>query len=150
VFDGIGGDYIKRGFSLLRRGGTFVGYANPLSLSRMFRFLGQVILLNWLPNGRLAKYYGTGISRFNRRPFLEDWATLFKLLDDGRIKPVIEKAFPILEAAQANTLLESGQVIGNIVLLAPELLEDHARRSRGGWRAEASLRGSARQLPDPP
>ncbi len=29
---------------------------------------------------------------------------------------------PIREAAQANALLESGQVIGNIVLVAPELL----------------------------
>jgi hypothetical protein len=27
-----------------------------------------------------------------------------------------------MEAAQANTLLESGQVVGNIVLVAPELL----------------------------
>jgi len=122
VFDGIGGDYIKRGFSLLRRGGTFVGYANPLSLSRTLRFLGRVILFNLLPNGRSAKYYGTGSSRLKRRPFLEDWATLFKLLEEGKIKPVIMKKFPILEAAQANGLLESGQVIGNIVLLAPELL----------------------------
>jgi NADPH:quinone reductase-like Zn-dependent oxidoreductase len=122
VFDGIGGDYIKRGFSLLRRGGTYLGYANPLSVSRTFRFLGQVILFNLLPNGRSAKYYGTGISRFNRRPFLEDWATLFKLLEEGKIKPVIMEKFPILEAAQANELLESGQVTGNIVLLAPELL----------------------------
>jgi hypothetical protein len=29
VFDGIGGDYTRRGFSLLRRGGVYVGYANP-------------------------------------------------------------------------------------------------------------------------
>jgi NADPH:quinone reductase-like Zn-dependent oxidoreductase len=122
VFDGIGGDYIQRGFSLLRLGGTYVGYANPLSLSRMFRFLGQVIRFNILPNGRSARYYGTGISRFNRGPFLEDWATLFKLLEEGKIKPLIAKTFPILEAAQANALLESGQVVGNIVLLAPELL----------------------------
>ncbi len=122
VFDGIGGDYIKHSFSLLRRGGTYVGYANPLSLSRTFRFLGQVILLNLLPNARSAKYYGTGSSRFNRRPFLEDWAALFKLLEEGKIKPVIMEKLPILEAAQANRLLESGQVIGNIVLLAPELL----------------------------
>jgi NADPH:quinone reductase-like Zn-dependent oxidoreductase len=122
VFDGIGGDYIKRGFSLLRRGGTFVGYANPSSLSRMLYLLGQVILFNLLPNGKSAKYYGTGSSRLDRRPFLEDWATLFKLLEEGKIKPVIMKKFPILEAAKANELLESGQVIGNIVLLAPELL----------------------------
>jgi NADPH:quinone reductase-like Zn-dependent oxidoreductase len=122
VFDGIGGDYIKRSFSLLRRGGTYVGYGNPLSVSRTFRFLGQVILLNLLPNGRSAKYYGTGISRFFRRPFLEDWATLFKLLEEGKIKPVIMTKLPILEAAQANAVLENGQVIGNVVLLAPELL----------------------------
>jgi len=56
------------------------------------------------------------------RPFLEDWATLFKLLEKGKIDPVIAARFPILEAGKANALLESGQVVGNIVLLAPELL----------------------------
>jgi NADPH:quinone reductase-like Zn-dependent oxidoreductase len=44
------------------------------------------------------------------------------MLEEGRIKPVITKKVPILEAARANELLESGQVIGNIVLLSPELL----------------------------
>jgi NADPH:quinone reductase-like Zn-dependent oxidoreductase len=122
VFDGMGGDYVGRGFSVLRRGGTYVGYANPLSLSRMMRYLGQVILLNLLPNGKSAKFYGTGASRLNIRPFLEDWAVLFKLLGERKILPIIHRKFPILEAAQANALLESGQVIGNVVLVAPEWL----------------------------
>jgi NADPH:quinone reductase-like Zn-dependent oxidoreductase len=122
VFDGMGGDYFERGFSVLRRGGTLVGYGNPQGLARMLRLLGQVVLLTLLPNGRSAKYYGTGASRLNRRPFLEDWAALFTLLEEGKIRPVIMKRFPLLEAAKANALLESGQVIGNIVLLAPELL----------------------------
>ncbi len=122
VFDGIGGDYFSNGFSLLRRGGTYVGYGNPLSVSRTLKFLGQLILFNLLPNGRSAKSYGTGLSLFNRRPFMEDWATLFKLLEEGKIKPVVMNKFPILDACQANVLLESGQVIGNIVLVAPELL----------------------------
>jgi NADPH:quinone reductase-like Zn-dependent oxidoreductase len=122
VFDGIGGDYITRGFSLLRRGGTYVGYANPLSLSRTLRYMGRVLLFNMLPNGKSAKYYGTGASRLNMRPFLEDWAVLFKLLGEGKIRPIIHKKYPILEAAQANALLESRQVIGNIVLVAPDLL----------------------------
>jgi NADPH:quinone reductase-like Zn-dependent oxidoreductase len=122
VFDGMGGDYFKRGYSVLRRGGTLVGYGNPLSVSRMLKHLGQVVLFNLLPDGKSARYYGTGASRLNRRPFLEDWATLFKLLEEGKIKPIIAAKFPILEAAQANELLESGRVIGNIVLLAPELL----------------------------
>jgi NADPH:quinone reductase-like Zn-dependent oxidoreductase len=107
---------------VLRHGGTLVGYGNPLSFSRMLRLLGQTILFSVLPNGKSAKYYGTGASRLNRRPFLEDWAALFRLLEEGKIKPVIAARFPILEAAKANALLESGQVIGNIVLLAPDLL----------------------------
>ena len=52
----------------------------------------------------------------------EDWAILFDLLEEGKIEPIIAAKFPILEAAKANALLESGQVIGNVVLLAPELL----------------------------
>ena len=75
-----------------------------------------------LPDGKKAKYYSTGISRINWRMFLEDWATLFRLLEEGKIKPVIAEKYPILEAGKANTLLESGRVIGNVVLLAPELL----------------------------
>jgi len=122
VFDGMGGDYFKRGYSVLRRGGTLVGYGNPLSISRTLKHLGQVVLFNLLPNGKSARYYGTGASRLNRRPFLEDWATLFNLLEEGKIKPIIAAKFPILEAAQANELLESGRVIGNVILLAPELL----------------------------
>ena len=122
VFDGMDGDYFKRGYSVLRRGGTFVGYGNPLSVSHMLKLLGQGALFILLPDGKSAKSYGTGLYRFNRRPFLEDWATLFKLLEAGKIKPIIAAKFPILEAAKANELLENGSVIGNVVLQAPELL----------------------------
>jgi NADPH:quinone reductase-like Zn-dependent oxidoreductase len=124
VFDGMGGEYLARGFPLLKRGGIWVGYANPHSLSGMFRLFGCLIWLNLLPNGRRVMLYGTGASLFNRRPFLQDWAVLFKMLTEGKIKPVIAAQFPILEAAKANTLLESGQVVGNIVLLSPELLQE--------------------------
>jgi len=117
VFDGIGGDYIQRSFPLLKRGGTYVGYANPLNFPRMIRFLSRVALYHLLPNGRSAKYYGTGSSRLNRQPFLEDWAILFGLLTEGKINPIIAGTYPLTEAAQANQLLESGKVIGNIVLV---------------------------------
>jgi NADPH:quinone reductase-like Zn-dependent oxidoreductase len=122
VFDGMGGDYLPRGFGLLKRGGVWVGYANPRSLLGMLRLLGRIIWLNLLPNGRAVKLYGTGASFLDRRPFLEDWATLFNLLGERKINPIIAARFPILEAAQANALLEGGQVTGNIVLLAPDLL----------------------------
>ena len=122
VIDGMVWGYLDRGFSLLRRGGTWVQYGNPLSNSGLLRLLGKLIIFNLLPNGRSLKVYGTSTSLFGRRPFLEDWAKLFQLLEEGKIKPVIMKKFPILEAAQANALLESGQVVGNTVLVAPEFL----------------------------
>ncbi len=122
VFDGMVWGYLDRGFSLLRRGGIWVQYGNPLSFSGLLRLLGKLVLLNMLPNGRSLKLYGTTTSKFGRGRYLDDWATLFRLLEEGKIKPVITEKFPILEAAQANALLESGQVIGSVVLVAPELL----------------------------
>jgi NADPH:quinone reductase-like Zn-dependent oxidoreductase len=122
IFDGMSGDYFRRSYSLLRRGGVLVGYGNPLSTSGMLKFLADIVLFSLWPDGRSARSYSTGLSRFNWRPFLEDWNKLFKLLEEGKIDPVIAARFPILEASKANALLESGQVVGNIVLLAPELV----------------------------
>jgi len=130
VFDGMSGDYIKRGLAVLRRDGTLVSYGEPTGLPALFRMLRTLITVNLLPNGKSFKLYGTSsYFLFDKRPFLEDWALLFKLLEEGKIKPVIAKKFPLLEAAQANALLESGQIVGNVVLAAPELLQDF--RSHG-------------------
>ncbi|MFX1520999.1 MAG: medium chain dehydrogenase/reductase family protein [Promethearchaeota archaeon] len=120
VFNGMGDDYIGRGLSILRRGGMLVQYGAPESFSRFLLLLVKFALFNLLPNGKAIKGYGT--HRVDHRLLMEDWEKLFKLLEEGKIKPIIAKKFPILEAAKANELLESGQVIGNIVLLAPELL----------------------------
>ncbi|MGA2570067.1 MAG: zinc-binding dehydrogenase [Terracidiphilus sp.] len=122
IIDGMGGDYISRAFPLLRRGGVFVEYSNPGSFRGMLRLLRTVLVLNLLPNGRKIKAYGAGAVLFNRKPFLEDWAILFRLLEEGKIRPVISGEFPLLDAAKANALFESGQVVGNLVLAAPELL----------------------------
>lgn len=132
VFDGMVWGYLDRGFSLLRRGGTWVQYGNPLSFSGLLRLLARLVMLNVLPDGRSLKLYGTTTSKFGRGRYLEDWATLFRLLEERKIEPVIMKKFPILEAAQANALLESGEVIGNLVLVAPELLEEAGDENVGG------------------
>ena len=116
-------DYVRSGLSLLRRGGTLVSFGEPDSFPELFRVLGTLIAVNLLPNGKTIKLYGTSTYFLgDKKPYLEDWRALFKLLEAGQIKPIIEKKFPILEAAQANALLESGQVTGNLVLVAAELL----------------------------
>lgn len=124
VFDGIGGDYVERAFPLLRRGGVLVEYGNPLSMRGLLRTLAKALVLDLLPNGRAVKPYGaSALLPFNRKPFLEDWAVLFRLLQEGKIRPVISGKFLLLDAARANSLLETGQVVGNVVLVAPELRE---------------------------
>jgi NADPH:quinone reductase-like Zn-dependent oxidoreductase len=120
VFNGMGEEYLGRGLVVLRRGGTLVHYGAPQSFSGFLLLMAEFILYNLLPNRKAIKGYGT--HRVDIRLLKEDWVTLFKLLEEGQIKPIIAEKFPILEAAKANELLESGQVTGNVVLLAPELL----------------------------
>jgi NADPH:quinone reductase-like Zn-dependent oxidoreductase len=103
-----------------KRGGPLVHYGGPQSFSRFLLLLARFVLLNLLPNGKAIKGYGT--NRVDIRLLKEDWLVLFKLLEADRIKPIIGGRFPILEAARASALLESGQVTGNVVLLAPQLL----------------------------
>ena len=120
VFNGMGEEYFERGLAALRRGGVLVHYGGPQSFSRFLLLMAKFILYNVLPNGKAIKGYGT--HRVDSGLLKEDWAELFKLLEEGHIRPSIAARFPILEAARANELLESGQVTGNVVLLAPELL----------------------------
>jgi NADPH:quinone reductase-like Zn-dependent oxidoreductase len=120
VFNGMADEYIEGGLAVLRRGGSLVHYGGPESFSGFLRLMIKFIWFNLLPNGKSIKGYGT--HRVDQQILAEDWSVLFELLEEGRIGPIIAGRFPILEAARANTLLESGQVTGNIVLLAPELL----------------------------
>lgn len=120
VFNGMGEEYSDRGMAVLRRGGVLVHYGGPQSFKRFLLLVIKLIWYNLLPNGKKIEGYGT--HRLGVELFKEDWATLFGLLDEGKIKPVVEKKFPILEAIRAYDLLESGSVSGNLVLVAPELL----------------------------
>jgi NADPH:quinone reductase-like Zn-dependent oxidoreductase len=122
VFEGIGSSTIRRGFSVLRRGGKLVAYGNSGFIPLLIDLL-QLYGLSLWPNAKAGEFYGiTALYRKDRGPFLADLPILFDLLGMGKLKPRIGAKFPLLEAAQANALLESGQVSGKIVLLAPELL----------------------------
>lgn len=125
VLDGMTNvDGIRRALSLLRRGGRLVCFGEPAGgFPNLLQVLGILAAVNMLPNGKSMKLYGTSTYFIgDPKPYYEDWATLFKLYQEGKIKPIIEKKFPLWEAAQANALLESGKVTGNVVLVSPELL----------------------------
>ena len=116
----MGEETFERGLAVLRRRGVLVHYGAPQSLGHFLLLVAKLLLYNLLPNGKKIKGYGT--HRLGVELFKEDWMVLFNLLKEGKIKPIIATKFALLEAAKGYELLESGQVTGNVVLLAPELL----------------------------
>ena len=65
---------------------------------------------------------GVGRTDINYRYGLSRFAPKIPFVPGYEIHPVIDAKFSILEARNANEVLESGNVTGNIVMLAPELL----------------------------
>lgn len=133
VFDGIGGDNLWRSREALRPGGVIVvyGFTSKLSGGRLasgrpgrHRFresavLGWYIVRNWFLGGRkrMVPYSIQTLKRLKPTQFRQDLATLFGLLQQHEIKPLIAKRFPLVEARQAHELLGQGGITGKIVLV---------------------------------
>ncbi|MEQ8945966.1 MAG: medium chain dehydrogenase/reductase family protein [Balneola sp.] len=121
VFDGVGNSYINKGFSLLKKGGKLVEFGYPNFLG-MLTGMFKIMLLNSYPNGRKAEFYGISEKyKKDKSTILYDLEQLLSLLKEGKINPIISHRFPIYKASEANKLLESGLVSGNIVLVGSEL-----------------------------
>ncbi|MEM7332447.1 MAG: medium chain dehydrogenase/reductase family protein [Chloroflexota bacterium] len=122
VFDGVAGKSFAQSFRMLRDGGMLVAYGG-LGVNSLWGGLKYPIdlqrlkLWNWLPNGRFTSFYSIATLR-KKKPdwFYEDLTELFNLLNQGKIKPVIAKRFPLTEAANAHKLLERRGIKGKIVL----------------------------------
>ncbi len=118
VFNGMAEDQFGRGLAVLRRGGAFVHYGGPESMWGLIVLIAKFGLLNVLPNGKRVKGYGTHTVDIDL--LKEDWRALFALLGAGEIQPVIAGRYPLMEAAAANDYLESGGVVGNLVLVGDD------------------------------
>jgi NADPH:quinone reductase len=134
VFDGIGGAHMWRSRKALRPGGTVVAYGLTSSLrggrlasgrsGRRQRFhgiaiFGLYIAGGWLLPGRkrVVPYSIQWLKRLKPALFRQDLITLFDLLQQKRIKPLIAQRFPLAEARHAHELLGEGGVTGKIVLV---------------------------------
>ena len=131
VFDGIGGTHVWRSRQALRPGGKVVAYGLTSSLrrgrlaeGRRYRFRGVALLelyimLGWLlPVRKRVLIYS--IQRLKRRRpdwYRQDVSTLFELLQQRRITPIIAQRFPLREVRRAHELLGTGGVAGKAVLM---------------------------------
>ena len=135
VFDPIGGPHLWRSRKALRPGGRVVGYGLIISIrgegltsgrpGRRHRFRGTAIFGLYISGGwllpgrkRVVPYSIQTLKRLKPEWFRRDLITLFDLLQQQKIKPLIAQQFPVAGARQAQELLGKGGVIGKIVLVA--------------------------------
>jgi len=134
VFDPIGGPHLWHSRKALRRGGKVVGYGlissirgNGVTLGRSGsrqRFRGTALFAFYIVSSRLLPgrkhlipYSIQTLKRLKPEFFRQDLMTLFDLLKQKEIKPLIAHRFPLSQARQAQELLAKGGVIGKIVLV---------------------------------
>ena len=134
VFESIGGTHIWRSRKTLRPGGRVVAYGLTASLrggrlasgreGRRHRFraiavFGLYIAASWLLPGRkrVVPYSIQWLKRLKPAFFREDLTALFDLAKQQKIKPLIARRFPLVEARHAHELLGKGGVTGKIVLV---------------------------------
>jgi len=134
VFDGLGGNEIWRARKALRPGGRVVAYGltgslrgGRLSSSRSggrhrFRAIAMFAFYtvgSWfLPQRkRVVTYSIQWLKRLRPALFRQDLITLFDLLREKAIEPLIAQRFPLAEARHAHELLGTGGVTGKIVLV---------------------------------
>ena len=134
VFDGIGGDNLWRSREALRQGGRVVVYGFQAKLHggrmasgapsgrhpvRESAILGWYIIRNWFRPGRksMVPYSIQWLMRLKPAWFRQDLLTLFDLLQQKKIKPLIAQRLPLCQARHAHELLGNGGVIGKIVLV---------------------------------
>lgn len=97
VIDTIGGDTQQRSLSVLRRGGILVSVAAPPSAGEAAKF------------GVRAEFLAT-------QPSSSHLTEIAKLVDSGRVKPIVESVLPLSEVRRAHQMSESGHTRGKIAL----------------------------------
>jgi NADPH:quinone reductase-like Zn-dependent oxidoreductase len=134
VFDPIGGSHLWRSRRALRRGGRVVGYGLMTSLrgeglsssrpGRRRRFGGTAIFAAYIAGSRLLPgrkrvlpYSIQTLMRMKPAWFREDLTTLFDLLRQRKLRPIVAERLPLAEARRAQEVLSQGGVVGKIVLV---------------------------------
>jgi NADPH:quinone reductase-like Zn-dependent oxidoreductase len=127
AFDAIGGKHFGLSFACLAPGGLLIGYGSQTMAvggeSLIAAGLGLVRLKLWsafrfLFGGRHALFYSITARRLiNLAEFKADMATLFELLREGAIHPIVIDRLPLAAARSVHIRIDGGGLGGKIVLL---------------------------------
>ncbi|WP_194714057.1 NAD(P)H-quinone oxidoreductase [Noviherbaspirillum soli] len=112
VLDMVAGDYLPREVSCLADDGRIVIIA-LLGGAKANVSLGDVLRRRLTITGSTLRPRPVAFKAAIAAKLRQN---VWPLLESGKIKPVIYKTFPLAEAAQAHTLMESSTHVGKIVL----------------------------------
>jgi putative PIG3 family NAD(P)H quinone oxidoreductase len=112
VLDMVGGDYLQRNVSALAVEGRLVQIAFLKPSKVEFDFMPMMLKRLTLTGSTLRARPVADKAEIARALKEKVWP----LLDQGTVKPVIHKTFPLAEAATAHALMESSAHIGKIML----------------------------------
>jgi NADPH:quinone reductase-like Zn-dependent oxidoreductase len=101
VIDGAGGETFNKCLDVLTPGGRLVTYGSTLGAAESV----EIRRIFWKQLNVLGSTMGTA----------EDFAAMVKLYDAG-LRPVIDKVFPLDQAAAAHARMDAGDQFGKIVL----------------------------------
>lgn len=125
VFDLLGGDTLVKSFGVVKPGATVVSVAALPEPQTATRDLGRPLLaaLFWFVSYRLraaARRQGAKYRFLFMHPSGSELEELARLIDAGKLIPVIDRVFPFSEIAKAFAYLESGRAKGKVVVLMRE------------------------------
>ena len=112
ILDMVGGDYIQRNFSAAAVWGRIVNIAFQSGMSANVNFASMLMK-------RLTFMATTLRARSNEeKGAIRDALAreVWPLIEQGRIKPIIDKIFPLAEAQAAHKRMSGGEHIGKILL----------------------------------
>jgi NADPH:quinone reductase-like Zn-dependent oxidoreductase len=97
VLDTLGGETQERSWSVLKKGGILVSLVQP-------------------PSAEKAKELGVRGALLGSQPNGAQLTEIAKIIDSGKLAPIIDRIFPLSEARRAHELSQSGHTRGKIAL----------------------------------
>ena len=123
VLDAVGGDVERRSLQVLRRGGRMSTLASGLPgfSKRYGPYLGFAVTVASLAR-RIAAARLRGVRQHMalRRADGEELATLTPLLEQGVVRPVVDRVLPLADIAEAHRYIETGRARGKVVISVAE------------------------------
>jgi NADPH:quinone reductase-like Zn-dependent oxidoreductase len=112
VIDMVGGDYVPRNIACLAKEGRHVSIAvqrGGTAEVPIFTIMRRRLTLTGSTLRPRSIEFKTMVAD-------EIAKTVWPYVEGGRLKPVIDSAFPLADAAEAHARMESGEHVGKIVL----------------------------------